>query len=67
MGKIGKDNLESLLAVSEITGRLSKDVKEIVFSLAHLYGDRDKEGVLTAGKRSHCCTTRRLDRHWHLR
>ena len=48
MGKIGKDNLESLLAVSEITGRLSKDVKEIVFSLAHLYGDRDKEGVLTA-------------------
>ena len=48
VSKIGREQLEPLLELSEIRGRLSKGVKEIVLTLARLFEGLDPKAGLTA-------------------
>ena len=46
--KVGRDNLEPLMEVSEIRGRLPDEVKAIVLTLARLFGSAAHDNGLTS-------------------
>ena len=48
VAKLGRQNLDPLLELSELRGNLSKEVKEVILALARLFDGRRAEGELTA-------------------
>lgn len=48
IAKIGRENLEPLLEISEVRGKMDRETKELVLALAHIYDDRSSNSDVAA-------------------
>lgn len=48
IAKVGRENLEPMLEISEVRGKMDRQTKELVLALAHIYDDRSVNNDVAA-------------------